>query len=58
MPKKKAKTEPAASTEQDVNELVGSMEPWEGWETKLIWWSLIIGFVVLVIGGFVVQIWI
>jgi len=30
-------------------------EPWEPWETKLVLWSLAIGVVVLVIGGWIVH---
>ncbi|GAB4371150.1 MAG: hypothetical protein Kow0062_06420 [Acidobacteriota bacterium] len=30
-------------------------EPWEPWETRLVLWSLAIGVVVLVIGGWIVH---
>ena len=53
MPEKQEKTDSSHSAEQET---VAEMEPWENWETKLIGWSLIIGFVVLVIGGIVTQI--
>ncbi len=55
MPKNNPKAESAASIDKDIDKLVGEMEPWESWETKLIWWSIIIGLIVLVIGGVLTQ---
>jgi hypothetical protein len=31
-------------------------EPWEPWETKLVGWSIAIGIVVLVIGGWLINV--
>ncbi|MFO7761064.1 MAG: hypothetical protein ACQES8_07830 [Thermodesulfobacteriota bacterium] len=54
MSEKKEKTEYSADTASDEN-MIGEMEPWESWETKLTWLSILIGAGVLLIGGIVVQ---
>lgn len=56
MARNDAKRELSSSTELDIEDMVQEMEPWESWETKLIWWSLIIGIIVLIIGGILTQI--
>jgi len=34
---------------------LGEAEPWEPWETKLVVWSVGIGLVCLVIGGYLID---
>ncbi len=34
---------------------IGQSEPWESWETKLVFFSLVIGIGILVIGGVLVN---
>ncbi len=38
---------------QQIDMEVG--EPWEPWETKLVGWSIAIGIVVLVLGGWLIN---
>ena len=33
-------------------------EPWESWETKLVAWSIGIGIAVLVVGGYLINVFI
>lgn len=50
----KEKTDYDSKTSGDEN-MIGEMEPWESWETKLTWLSILIGAGVLLIGGIIVQ---
>ncbi len=34
---------------------IEAAEPWEPWETKLVWYSIVIGVAALVIGGYLVN---
>jgi len=34
---------------------MGEAEPWEPWETKLVAWSIGVGVVCLIIGGFLID---
>ena len=34
---------------------MGEAEPWEPWETKLVAWSIGIGVVCLIVGGFLIE---
>ncbi len=36
-------------------ELLGHPEPWEGWETKLVGYSIVLGITGLVILGWVIN---
>ena len=44
-----------ARIEYDALDRSGEAEPWEPWETKLVLYSIGIGIVVLVIGGWLVN---
>lgn len=34
---------------------IADAEPWETWETKLVWYSLGIGIAVLIVGGIIIS---
>ncbi len=34
---------------------LGEGEPWEPWETKLVVWSIAVGLLVLLVGGYLVH---
>jgi cytochrome b561 len=46
---------PENHTESQVEELFTNPEPWEKWETKLVWGSIIIATLSLLILGIVIN---
>ena len=41
--------------ERDVDSLTGEPEPWEAWETSLVFWSICAGIVGLLVLGWLVD---